>query len=88
MRRKLLDTDTLSYYLKGIEPVVEHAGRYLERFGRLEFSTVTYYKIRRGLLHAKATAKLRQFERFALASVIWPFDLAAARVAAGLCAAM
>ncbi|MGB9885628.1 MAG: PIN domain-containing protein [Moorellales bacterium] len=46
------------------------------------------YEIRRGLLHAGARAKAREFEKFALASTIWPFDRATARLAADLCAAL
>lgn len=88
MKRKLLDTDILSYYLKGVPSVVERAERYLARLGRLEFGTVAYYEIRQGLLHAGARAKVRESGEFALASTTWPFDRATARLAADPCAAL
>jgi tRNA(fMet)-specific endonuclease VapC len=48
MKRTLLDTDTLSYYLKGNAMVVARATDYLALFRRLDFSVITYYEIRRG----------------------------------------
>jgi predicted nucleic acid-binding protein len=50
MVRSLLDTDILSEYLKGHNPVVVcHAGHYAEAFGVFTFSSVTVYEIVYGL---------------------------------------
>jgi tRNA(fMet)-specific endonuclease VapC len=64
MRRGLLDTDMLSYYLKGVPQVVERAREYLAQFGALEFSVVSYYEVRRGLEWAAAHRKVAEFEAF------------------------
>ncbi|RJQ26370.1 MAG: type II toxin-antitoxin system VapC family toxin [Peptococcaceae bacterium] len=86
MKKSLLDTDMLSFYLKGISSVVARVGYYLEHFGRLDFSVITYYEIRRGLLHAGAGQKVRQFEKLAGVSCVWPLDRPAGRRAAEICA--
>lgn len=85
MKRSLLDTDMLSFYLKGIPSVVERARQYLEQFDRLDFSVITYYEIRRGLLHAGAKQKVRDFEKLADVSHIWPLNRASGKCAADLC---
>ena len=85
-RRSLLDTDTLSYYLKQRPAVLMRAAEYLSVFGKLDFSVVTYYEIRRGLLHAGATRKLAQFDAFADISNVWDLDQRAAWDAADICA--
>lgn len=85
MRKSLLDTDTLSFYLKGVPAVVGRARQYVEQFECLDFTIITYYEIRRGLLHAGAGRKAEQFEKLAAASRIWPLDLAGSRRAAEIC---
>ena len=86
MTRTLLDTDTLSFYMKGVPAVVARASTYLAEFSRLDFSVVTYYEVRRGLLHAGASRKLGEFESLTQASVVWELDHAAAQEAADICA--
>ncbi len=86
MKRGLLDTDTLSFYLKGAPAVVNRAREYVEQLGRLDFSIITYYEIRRGLLYAKAQQKAEQFEKMAAASCVWPLNVAESRKAAEICA--
>jgi tRNA(fMet)-specific endonuclease VapC len=86
MKRSLLDTDMLSFYLKGNPRVKEKCTQYLNQFGRLDYSTITYYEIRRGLLHAGASIRAQSFERLADASQIWPLDRTASMRAAEICA--
>ena len=74
MKRGLQDTDTLSYYLKGEPKVVGRAATYLAAFGKLDFSVITYYEVRRGLLHVGATRKLANFEALADISDVWVLD--------------
>jgi tRNA(fMet)-specific endonuclease VapC len=50
MNKALLDTDTLSYFLKGDPVVVKNAIDYLAHFNILEISIITYYEIMSGLL--------------------------------------
>jgi len=86
MTRRLLDTDTLSYYLKGDPKVVERAAAYLGTFGKLDFTIITYYEIRRGLLYAGATRKLADFETLVDISNLWGFDRQSAQEASDICA--
>lgn len=88
MRRALLDTDTLSYFLKGYPQVLARAADYLAEFDKLGFSLISYYEVRRGLLHAEATRKLADFEAFASVSELWPLNTAGAKEAADICAAL
>jgi predicted nucleic acid-binding protein len=86
VRRAILDTDTLSYYLENRPEVVSRAAAYLRQFDKLDFSVVTFYEVRRGLLHAGAVRKLERFEQFANRSNVWPLDQDAASDAAAICA--
>jgi len=83
-----LDTDTLSYFLKGYPQVLARAADYVAELDRLEFSVISYYEVRRGLLHAGATRKLTDFEAFAASSELWPLDVLGAKEAADICAAL
>lgn len=74
MRRRLLDSDTVSYYLGGHQKVMERARKYLMTFGSLDFSIITYYEVRRGLVYAGATRKLGDFEALAILSNVWLLD--------------
>jgi len=65
MKRGLLDTDILSYYLRGVPAVVERAREYLSFFGALEFSIVSYYEVLRGLEH------MVQAKKFSTSRIWW-----------------
>ncbi|CUU09551.1 tRNA(fMet)-specific endonuclease VapC [Armatimonadetes bacterium GBS] len=88
MKRGLLDTDMLSYYLKGVPQVVERARHYVAQFGVLEFSVVSYYEVRRGLEWASAHRKLVDFETFVEGCRVWELDRASAREAAQISGAL
>lgn len=76
----------LSYYLKGQPKVVEAATEYLAAFGRLDFTAISYYEVRRGLRHAGATRVLSDFESLADMSNVWDLDRWSAGEAADICA--
>lgn len=61
MKPCLLDTDTLSAFMRGDPNVVETATAYLMEHGTLVISAVTKYEVLRGLEAKQAT---RQTERF------------------------
>lgn len=86
MKRSLQDTNALSYCLKGEPKVVARAGEYLAAFGKLDFSIIIYYEVRRGLVYAGATRKLAQFEALANISHVWELDRRSAQEAADICA--
>lgn len=88
MRRGLLDTDMLSYYLKGVPQVVAQARQYIAQFGALEFSVISYYEVRRGLEWAGARRKIADFEALVDWSIVWGLDRRAAQEAARISAAL
>jgi tRNA(fMet)-specific endonuclease VapC len=64
MEAALLDTDTLSEIMKGIDRhVQDHARRYLAVFRYLTFSIITRYEILRGLKARRATRQIARFEQ-------------------------
>jgi tRNA(fMet)-specific endonuclease VapC len=69
----LLDTDTLSEFLKQRDPqVIHNASLYLTQFGRFTFSEFTRYEIVRGFLARGANAQLSRFEVFCSHAQILP----------------
>lgn len=64
MNRVLIDTDILSYFLKGDEQVVYNFTKYLNHFDFFEISVITFYEIESGLRAKNATAQLSIFEEF------------------------
>jgi predicted nucleic acid-binding protein len=64
MKKTLLDTDILSYFLSEQENVVKNAETYLEHHESLTISSITYYEIIKGLKYKAATIQLRKFKAF------------------------
>jgi tRNA(fMet)-specific endonuclease VapC len=66
MKECLLDTDVLSFYLKGIEAVRKNVEEYLfsGNFDQLTFSEITYYEVKAGLEYKQAKKQLSKFEDF------------------------
>ena len=66
MRECLLDTDILSYYLKGNEKVIKKVEDYLfsGEYFRLTISEITCFEILAGLEYRNATKQVRVFESF------------------------
>ena len=63
MNPVLLDTDTLSLFLRGDKEVVSHVQRYLQHFDTLNISIITKYEILSGLYHKDANKQLAKFEK-------------------------
>lgn len=72
MAPTLLDTDTLSLFLRREPQVVAHATAYLAEHHRLALSLVSYYEIVGGLMHRDAHRQLEAFLRLADESVVLP----------------
>lgn len=82
MNRALIDTDILSYYLKGDSIVVKNFENYLNFFDILEISIITYYEIMSGL-HAKSAFKqLSIFEEFVKENLVLPLTEESAKLSA------
>jgi tRNA(fMet)-specific endonuclease VapC len=54
MKPALVDTDILSGFLRGTPKVVENPEMYLQTYGVINFSIITYYEILNGLLYKDA----------------------------------
>jgi tRNA(fMet)-specific endonuclease VapC len=81
----LLDTDVLSFYLKGSdEGVVALCRRHSALFGRLSISIITHYEVLSGLHHRAAAKRLDDYRRFAAANNVLPLTAAAVERAAVL----
>jgi tRNA(fMet)-specific endonuclease VapC len=73
MEAALLDTDTLSEIMKGVDPhVQDHARHYLAVFHHFTFSIITRYEILRGLKARRATRQITRFEQRCQHSEVLP----------------
>ena len=84
VKRRVLDSDTLSYLIKGLSPAMERAKAYLRVHPRLSFGIITYYEVRRGLLYRDARRQLPLFEELANRSEVIALDMKVADVAAAI----
>lgn len=74
MKKALLNTNILSYFLRGETQVVKKFREYQQFHSYLTFSVLTYYQI-------KSRNLLQQFEILANSSEILPLDIDTANVA-------
>lgn len=73
MEPSLLDTNTLSEIMKGVNRgVQDNARRYLSTFGHFTFSLITRYEILRDLKARRATRQVERFEQRCQRSVVLP----------------
>ncbi len=81
MKKALLDTNIISYFLRGNQRVIENLRIYRQYYSYLSFSVFTYYEIRGGLLYADAKKQMSGFDRLSESSEIIPFDVEIADIA-------
>lgn len=62
MKEPLLDTDTISFFLKGLPQVKPHFEATFERYGYFNLSIMSYYEIVSGLKFKDAKRQLVVFE--------------------------
>ena len=74
MQPALIDTDILSYFLKGDPVVTRNVANCLEHHPFVTFSIITYYEICSGLVYKDARNLLQIFEKFAAKSDILQID--------------
>lgn len=72
MRAALIDTDTISLFLRNHPQVVNNFQRYLEEFNAIHFSIITYYEIVSGLKYRDARKQLLAFLELAAQSIVLP----------------
>ena len=82
MKRALLDTDTVSYYMKNYPIVVDKVDAYLQEHGFISISLITYYEVMNGLLYKDARRQLERFNEFVNLNEVIPLDQAIALTAA------
>ncbi|HLO87744.1 MAG TPA: type II toxin-antitoxin system VapC family toxin [Nostocaceae cyanobacterium] len=81
MKKSLLDTNILSYFLRGETRVVTKLREYQQFHSYLTFSILTYYEIKSGLLYKDARNLLQKFEILANSSEILLLDVETANIA-------
>ncbi|NEQ79422.1 MAG: type II toxin-antitoxin system VapC family toxin [Moorea sp. SIO2I5] len=81
MKQCLLDTNILSYFLRGDAAIVEKFRAYRQHYSYISFSIFTYYEIKSGLTYRDAQKKMQQFEQLTEVSEVIPFDEAIANTA-------
>jgi len=84
VKKRILDTDILSFLIKGEAVALKRAKEYLQVYPKLTFSIITYYEIKRGLLYRDARRQLPMFERLAAKSEVIPLNVEIADIAASL----
>ncbi len=82
MKEPLLDTDIISYYLKGNANVSRKMKRAYEEYGYLSMSVISYYEVVNGLLFKDARSQLKSFGDLIQSFQIIPLDTAIADIAA------
>jgi tRNA(fMet)-specific endonuclease VapC len=82
VKKRLLDTDTLSYILKRREPIATKAREFFLNDGEVVISAITYYEILRGLKFSGAAQQEKVFEEFVSVNPILSVDIDVCRRAA------
>jgi tRNA(fMet)-specific endonuclease VapC len=82
MKQALIDTDTLSYFFRNNPNVVEKLDKYLQEFGFVNISVVTYYEVLNGLYFKDAKGQLAKFEQFVELNQVLPLTDEIAKKAA------
>ncbi len=78
----MLDTDTVSWFLKGHPKVSKKVEAYLREYGFVSISIITYYEAMHGFLYKDAKKQLATFLDFTSKSEILPLTLVSARISA------
>jgi pyrimidine deaminase RibD-like protein/predicted nucleic acid-binding protein len=73
-RKVLLDTDTLSLYLRKSPNVIAEAQRYLQSHRIFSLSIITRFEILRGMMVRNASAQLQVFNLFCQQNEIFELD--------------
>ena len=84
MKKAVLDTNIISYFLRGNAAVADKLSQYSQFYNTLTFSLLTYYEIKSGLLYKNASNLLTRFEELANESEILPLSLTTMDIASTL----
>ena len=84
MNRSLVDTDILSYFLKGNNRIAENFKAYLNEYPKITISEITYFEILSGLTFKKANKQIEAFESFAATCEILKLSTVSLRTSANI----
>ena len=84
MNPALLDTDIVSYYLRGNQTVRNQVAQYLDEYPFLNSSIFTYYEILSGLRYLDAQQQLAKFQQFVLLNRMLPLTRQSVDIAADI----
>src|SRR5688572_25078465 len=70
--KSLLDSDTISYLMRGNQQVTTHATAYNTEHNVFTISAITRYEVLKGLRARGASTKLRFFEQFCRQNEVLP----------------
>lgn len=82
MKPALLDTDTVSWFLKSHHTVSEKVQSYVKEYGSVNMSIITYYEAMHGLLFKDAKKQLSRFIEFSDKNVVLSVTKVSARLSA------
>ena len=88
MKECLIDTDILSYYMRGLREVVPQAQKYLGQFGYFNVSSLTVFEILKGLRKKRLKGKEKVFQKEILKHKVFALDYAVMDRAATLLTAL
>jgi len=88
MKESLIDTDILSYYMRGLREVVPRAQKYQEEFGYFNVSSLTVFEILKGLRKKRLKGKEKVFQKEILKHKVFALDYAIMDSAATLLTAL
>ncbi len=74
MKQAILDSDTISYFFKGNQMVIQKVDNYLKEHGFIYLSVITYYEVLNGLLFKDARSQLGRFQQFILLNQVLPIN--------------
>lgn len=72
MKQAPLDTDTVSYFFRGIPQVINKIDQYIVNHGFINISVITYYEVLNGLFYKDAKKQLARFEEFVRLNNVLP----------------
>ena len=86
MAPTLLDTDTLSWYLKGHPQVMRQVQAYARAYGIIQFSLITHYEVLNGLFYKDARNQLARYQQLLADCRLLPLTPESVRLSAHISA--
>ena len=81
MKPSMIDTDTLSLFLRRHNEVVENFQRYFKEIGKINLSIINYYEVLSGLKHKDAQRQLENFQTIVEKNTLLPLTEKSCKIA-------